>query len=104
MVAEVHPNSHLVLVAPPDFVRLQNGEKSSGVWSFTLFAEGTGTRLIVRGSGGAVGHFWFDIPHFVMEQKMMRGIRQRVLRWHRAATAAHGVVLCLATESLMDST
>jgi hypothetical protein len=24
-----------------------------------------------------VGHASFDIPHFVMEQKMMRGIRER---------------------------
>ena len=33
--------------------------------------------LIVRGSGGAVGHPAFDVAHFVMEQRMMRGIRDR---------------------------
>ena len=27
--------------------------------------------------GGAVGNATFDIPHFVMEQKMLRGIRDR---------------------------
>ncbi|HUO37979.1 MAG TPA: hypothetical protein VMU34_09145, partial [Mycobacterium sp.] len=34
-------------------------------------------RLVVRGSGGAVGNATFDIPHFVMEQKMLRGIGDR---------------------------
>jgi hypothetical protein len=33
--------------------------------------------MMVRGSGVAVGHALFDIPHFVMEQGMMRGIRHR---------------------------
>ena len=37
-------------------------------------------RLLARGSGGAVGHATFDVPHFVMEQKMLLGIRNRVER------------------------
>ena len=43
---------------------------------------------IVRGSGGAVGHSLFDIPHFVMEQKMMRGIRDRAEQARREQTTA----------------
>jgi len=39
--------------------------------------------LIARGSGGAVGHVAFDVPHFVMEQKMMRGIRDRAQQTRR---------------------
>ena len=35
------------------------------------------------GSGGAVGHVAFDVPHFVMEQKMMRGIRDRAEQTRR---------------------
>ena len=77
VVAAVEPNSHLVLMSPDDFERVQRGEKASGAWGFYLREEGGWTRLVVRGSGGAVGHAGFDIPHFVMEQKMMRGIRDR---------------------------
>lgn len=82
-VAAVQPNSHLVLVSPPDYDRLQRGEKASGCWSFVLRGEAGRTRLLVRGSGGVVGHFWFDVPHFVMEQKMMRGIAERAQRMRR---------------------
>lgn len=78
IVAAVEENSHLALVSPPDFDRLCRGEKASGAWVFVIReAEGGWSRLLVRGSGGAVGKSFFDIPHFVMEQKMMRGIRDR---------------------------
>jgi hypothetical protein len=43
------------------------------------------TRLLARGSGYPVGHVAFDIPHFVMEQKMLRGIRRRAEQTRRAA-------------------
>ena len=77
IVAAVEPNSHLVLVSPADFDRLADGRKASGCWSFTLRPDRGRTRLIARGIGGPVGHAWFDVPHFVMEQKMLRGIAQR---------------------------
>ena len=76
-VAAVEPNSHLVLMSPDDFKRVQNGAKASGAWGFYLREFDGWTRLLVRGSGYAVGHAAFDLPHFVMEQKMMRGIRHR---------------------------
>jgi hypothetical protein len=76
-VAAVVPKSHLVLVSELDYDRLQNGEPVSGSWAFHLRPQGRGTRMLVRGSGGAVGHAFFDMAHFVMEQKMMRGIRHR---------------------------
>lgn len=88
VVAAVEPNSHLVLVSPADFERLQRGEKSSGAWAFYLRRENGPTRLLVRGSGGVVAHMWFDLPHFVMEQKMMRGIRDRAQQTHRADASA----------------
>lgn len=83
VVAAIGPNSHLVLTSPDDFARLQRGEKASGAWGFYLRRRDGGTRLIIRGCGGAVGHPAFDIPHFVMEQKMMRGIRDRAERMRR---------------------
>ena len=77
VVSAVLPNSHLVLMSPADFARTQRGEKASGAWGFYLCRHDGWTRLVVRGSGNAVGKPIFDIVHFVMEQKMMRGIRDR---------------------------
>lgn len=77
VVAAVKPNSHLVLMSPADFARTRREGKASGAWGFYLRPDNGWTRLLVRGSGSAVGHAAFDIAHFVMERKMMRGIRQR---------------------------
>ncbi|WP_235892630.1 hypothetical protein [Mycolicibacterium hodleri] len=77
-VAAVVPGSLLILVSQDDFDTLENGGAASGSWAFHLCQDDAGTRLIVRGSGSAVGHAAFDIPHFVMERKMLRGIRDRV--------------------------
>ncbi len=82
MVADVQPGSHLVMVSRPDFARLQEGRKARGTWSFALLPGDGGVRLVARGCGGFVGHFWFDIPHFVMERRMMQGIRDRAVREH----------------------
>lgn len=59
------------------------GQHASGSWGFYLGRKNGWTRLLVRGSGGVVGHAAFDIPHFVMEQKMMRGIRDRAQQLRR---------------------
>ncbi|MGW0161068.1 hypothetical protein ACWDUN_17335 [Mycobacterium sp. NPDC003323] len=80
IVAAVQERSHLVLVSPADYERMKRSEPASGAWVFVLRREIGGTRLLARGSGGAVGHWWFDLPHFVMEQKMLRGIARRS-RW-----------------------
>ena len=77
VVAQVVPKSHLVLVSPPDYQRVQRGERASGSWAFYLIPHGAQTRLLARGSGGPVGRVPFDIAHFVMERAMLRGIRRR---------------------------
>jgi hypothetical protein len=84
VVAAVKPNSHLVLTSPDDFERVRHGSKATGTWGFYLREQDGCTRLLMRGSGGAVGHAAFDIPHFLMEQKMMRGIRHRAEQVRRA--------------------
>ena len=89
VVAKVKPRSHLILTSPGDLQRIQHGEMASGSWGFHLSEQDGWTRLIVRGSGGPVGHALFDIPHFVMEQKMMRGIRQRAERARRDKNTAY---------------
>jgi hypothetical protein len=76
-------------VSPADFQRVQRGEKASGAWAFCLRRQNAWTRLLVRGTGGAIGHPAFDVAHFVMEQKMMRGIRDRAERLRRDDTEGY---------------
>lgn len=95
VVAKVKPESHLILMSPEDFQRVQRGERASGSWGFHLRRKNGWTRLIVRGSGGLVGHIWFDVPHFVMEQKMMRGIQHRAEQLRR-----ENVVSCIHHEAV----
>ena len=49
VVAAVAPGSHLVLMSPADFDRVQHGEIASGAWGFYLRRRAGWTRLI----GGA---------------------------------------------------
>ncbi|MFN8028230.1 MAG: hypothetical protein U0W40_18265 [Acidimicrobiia bacterium] len=79
VVARIEPGRVFAMVSPPDHDALVAGRRATGAWTFVLepTADGRQTRLIARGSGGAVGHAAFDVPHFVMEQKMLRGIKAR---------------------------
>jgi hypothetical protein len=76
VVAAVLPKSHLVLMSELDYDRVLRNEKAQGSWSFCLIPHGRRTRVLARSSGGAVGAGAFDIAHFVMEQRMLRGIRR----------------------------
>jgi hypothetical protein len=88
VVAAVVPKSHLVLMSAADFDRVQRGEKAFGSWAFYLRTHNGGTRLLARGTGGTVGIISFDIPHFVMERGMLRGIRDRAAG-RRAGAKSH---------------
>ena len=78
VAALVEPETALVLVSPADWRRLQQGARARGAWSFFLAPSGDGrTRFIIRSSGGPVGSHVFGALHFLMEQKMMRGLRDR---------------------------
>jgi hypothetical protein len=79
VIARIEPARMFAMVSPVDHDALNAGRRATGAWTFVLEPDGDGrTRLIARGSGGAVGHCAFDVAHFVMEQKMLRGIRERV--------------------------
>ncbi|MDY6995621.1 MAG: hypothetical protein SW019_03430 [Actinomycetota bacterium] len=80
VVAAIQPGSHLVLMSPEDFDRVQRGELASGSWAFHLRPDGSSTRLLARGNGGYGGNPIYDIAHFVMERKMLDGIRRRAER------------------------
>lgn len=46
-------------------------------------------RLLVRGCGPLVGNPLFDVPHFVMERRMMRGIAERAEGLNRMEVAVY---------------
>jgi len=81
VAAVLEPGRALVMVGPRDFDAIECGDKAAGSWGFFLEPiDDDHTRLIVRSSGGPVGTPLFDVIHFVMEQKMMRGIKDRAER------------------------
>ncbi len=80
IAALVDPPRAFVLVSPDDWERLERGEPRERRMellprrSAVPIAPGSSS----ASSGGAVGTHLFDVLHFVMEQKMMRGLRARV--------------------------
>ena len=81
VVAAMEPKSYLVLMSPDNYDRVQRGEKASGSWAFHLRPEGEHTRLLVRGNGGYTGNPLYDVAHFIMERRMLIGIRRRA-QWN----------------------
>ncbi len=85
IAAVVLPQRSFVMVSPNDWERLQAGRPAQeAFWSFTLEPLGNGqSRLIARVRGGtppslasrAVGRLFWEPMHFVMEQKMLRTMR-----------------------------
>jgi hypothetical protein len=85
IAAMVLPQRSFVMVSANDWERLQAGRRpQEAFWSFTLEPLGNGqSRLIARVRGGtpptlasrAVGRLFWEPMHFVMEQKMLRTIR-----------------------------
>lgn len=83
--ALVEENHAFALVATHDWQRLQaGGHAQEGMWSFTLQPTDNGqTRLVARVRGGTpptitsrvLGRLFWEPAHFVMEQKMLRTIR-----------------------------
>ncbi|MBZ5678509.1 MAG: hypothetical protein LAO24_00225 [Acidobacteriia bacterium] len=85
VAAVVEPERAFVMVMPNDWQKLQSGQRAQdALWSFTLQALENGqSRLIVRVRGGEpptlrariAGRLFWEPAHFVMEQKMLRTIR-----------------------------
>ena len=85
IAAIVEPDHAFTMVTTNDWSRLHAGGKvQEGIWSFTLAPSQDGqTRLIARLRGGAptsfgarlLGRLFWEPAHFVMEQKMLRTIR-----------------------------
>ena len=82
-VARLEPDRDMVFVSPEDYdCVVTKGLAPNGTWAFILdpIDERT-TRLIVRSRSGAKANpfrfLLFDPAHFIMERKMMLGIRDR---------------------------
>jgi hypothetical protein len=82
-VARLEPGRAIVMVSPDDYKAVEkNGIAPHGTWALILDPlDERSTRLIVRSRSGAKeGPFRFlvfDPAHFIMERKMMLGIRRR---------------------------
>jgi hypothetical protein len=82
-VAQVEPERALVLVMPDDYDEVMlNGRAFNGTWAFLLSpVDKHLSRLVVRSRSGAKDGvsrlLFFDPIHFVMERKMMLGIKAR---------------------------
>jgi hypothetical protein len=82
IIAEIIPEKSLVMVGGDDFKRIKRGEKAIGSWNIYLHAEDAeSTWLIARSASDetfgqrVLRYFTFEIPHFIMEQKMLRTIK-----------------------------
>lgn len=87
VVAVLQPQRAMILVSPDDYERVRAGEKiRGGTWGFILdpLPEG-GTRLIMRSVASSLGPLW-ELPHFIMEQRMMTHLKQLVERERAAAS------------------
>jgi len=90
IVAAIEPYRSLALVMPEDFARLRDGIAAHyGCWSFHLRSlHGGRTRMLVRSRSGnhsslpqmLFDFVVFDPAHFLMERKMMLGIKERAER------------------------
>jgi len=78
VVARLSATGHLV-----DFRRARRGGNAFGAWGFYLPSHNGWIRLPVHGGGNTSGHAVFDIADFDVEQKMMRGIHDRVHQTRR---------------------
>ncbi|HSK78611.1 MAG TPA: hypothetical protein VLQ45_19305 [Thermoanaerobaculia bacterium] len=82
-VARIEPGRDMVLVTPDDYdSAVTKGIAPNGTWAFLLEpVDERTTRLVVRSRSGPKADPFrflvFDPAHFVMERKMMRGIRDR---------------------------
>jgi hypothetical protein len=90
IVAALQAHHAMVLVSPDDYAKLtKSGPQISGAWTFIVEPEGKrASRLIMRTLGVPTGpfnrafnYFVYDPAHFIMERKMLLGIKERAERY-----------------------
>ena len=84
IIAEVTPFKSFVMVGGEDYAKIKAGKNSSGSWAFYLHPEtDTTTWLVARSSAGditkgekVIRYFTYEVPHFIMEAKMLKTIKR----------------------------
>jgi hypothetical protein len=85
VLAQIIPEQSFVMMGGPDYDQIRHGRLASGTWSIYLHPEDSEhTWLIARSSGCKdlpkvnlfLRYLTFEVPHFVMEQKMLRTIKR----------------------------
>lgn len=86
ILAMYRPEKAFVMVGGDDYNRILSGEKARGAWCIYLYPETeNSTWLIARSAGDGfplgdrvLRYLTYEVPHFIMERKMLRTIRQLV--------------------------
>jgi hypothetical protein len=90
-VASIEPGRSMALTGESDWDSLQHGAKASNAWTFTVEPlDARTSRFVVHSLGPRVDPL-FDLIHFVMERRMMLGIKARAERAVRAGTRPRSV-------------
>lgn len=90
-VAQLVANRAMVLVPRNEFeTAIRGGRVRGGIWQFLLEPiDANRTRLILRGAAPDKTNLLYDLifdpGHFIMERKMMLGIKERAERIARSA-------------------
>lgn len=84
IIAQLIPQESFVMVSGDDYERITKGQRANGSWSIYLYPENKqSTWLIARSSGSSdiskgerfLRYLTFEVPHFIMEQKMLRTVK-----------------------------
>jgi len=95
-VASVEPGRSMALTGEGDWEAMKHGGVATNAWTFTVEPiDAYSSRLVVHSLGARVDPL-FDLIHFVMERKMMLGIKQRAERCNRLGIAPQPVDTPLA--------
>lgn len=98
ILAMYKPERAFVMVGGDDYNRILNGERARGAWCIYLYPETVNsTWLIARSAGDGfplgdrvLRYLTYEVPHFIMERKMLRTIR-RLVEQHSGQNDGRGI-------------
>jgi len=85
-IGAITPHQSFVMVDEEDYTRLEHGRKAKACWAFYLHPQSNSKTWLIAGSyqsDGSPGrnvlrYFFYEVPHFIMERKMLRTIKRLV--------------------------
>jgi len=84
IVAQINPYESFVMVGGEDYARIVQGQKAKGLWAIYLYPEDRKLTWLIARSSNSPGmprgdrflrYLTFEVPHFIMEQKMLRTVK-----------------------------